>query len=180
MKRITQSVLTLLALLTIIAAQPAHAQQPQIPTLQVCNVPSVVTGAGAVTITSRGSFKIEIKVECDPLTGYPVLGVLNVSVGMNDSTLGVFSATTVDQITVTGRVSPTAYLSGRCTVPGGNIVGCRYWLMLADNGNNNNPTIPPGTADVVGFLVFDKSGTRIAYGTGPLVVGDISVSPSPF
>src|SRR5882724_10706169 len=141
MKRIAQSILTLLGVFTIIAAQPAHAQQPQIPTLQVCNVPSVVGGAGLVNIVSRGSFKIEIKVACDPVTGYPILGVLNVSVSMNDSTLlGVFSATTVDQITVTGKVTPTAYLSGRCTVPTASgapspIVGCRYWMMLADNNN---------------------------------------------
>jgi hypothetical protein len=178
MKRITLSLMTFFIVLTIVAAQPAQAQQPQIPTLQVCNVPSFVSGAGAVNIVSRGSFKIEIKVECDPATGYPILGALNVNVAMNDSTLvGVFSATTVDQITVTGRITPTAYLSGRCTVPSGSIVGCRYWMMLVDN---SNPTVPPGTADIVGFLVFDKSGTRIAYGTGPLVAGDISIAPSPF
>ena len=178
MKRVTQSLLTLFIALTIVAAQPAHAQQPQIPTLQVCNVPGMVSGSGAVNIISRGSFKIEIKVSCDPVTGYPVLGVLNVSIGMNDSSLGFFTATTVDQITVTGRVSPTAYLSGRCEVPGANIAGCRYWIMLADNGTPN-PAIPT-TPDIIGFLVFDKSGTRIAYGTGPLVTGDISVSPTPF
>src|SRR6267154_1662884 len=100
MKRVTQSLLTLFIALTIVAAQPAHAQQPQIPTLQVCNVPGMVSGSGAVNIISRGSFKIEIKVSCDPVTGYPVLGVLNVSIGMNDSSLGFFTATTVDQITV--------------------------------------------------------------------------------
>src|SRR6266849_1502212 len=113
MQRTTLSILTLLLGFTIIAAQPAHAQQPQTPTLQVCNVPGAVSGGGAVNIISRGSFKIEIKVSCDPVTGYPVLGVLNVNVAMNDSTLvGIFSATTVDQITVTGRISPTAYISG--------------------------------------------------------------------
>ena len=179
MKRITLSILTLFTALALFTARPAHAQQPQIPTLQVCNVPGTVSGSGAVSIISRGSFKIEIKVSCDPVTGYPVLGVLNVNVAMNDSTLaGIFSATTVDQITVTGRITPTAYLSGRCEVPSGAVVGCRYWIMLADNGVSS--PLAPSTPDIVSFLVFDKSGTRVAYGTGPLVTGDISVSPTPF
>src|SRR6266567_7327064 len=56
MKRITQSLLTLLSVFTAIAAQPAHAQQPQIPTLQVCNVPGIVVGQGTVNILSRGTF----------------------------------------------------------------------------------------------------------------------------
>ncbi len=179
MKRIILSTLTLATALTLVTARPALAQQPQIPTLQVCNVPGAISGGGAVNIISRGSFKIEIKVSCDPVTGYPVLGVLNVNVAMNDSTLvGIFSATTVDQMTVTGKISPTAFLSGRCEVPSGSVVGCRYWMMLADNGTSS--PLAPSTPDIIGFLVFDKSGTRVAYGTGPLVVGDISVSPTPF
>jgi hypothetical protein len=36
----------------------------------------------------------------------------------------------------------------------------------------------PQTADVVSFLVFDGTGKRIAYGTGPLVDGDIKVAPT--
>src|SRR5882724_5394353 len=124
MKRVTQSLLTLFIALTISAAQPARAQQPQIPTLQVCNVPGVVVGQGAVNIISRGTFSFSIQVQCDPATGYPVLGGLSVNIAMSDTTLGGgFNATSADQITVTGKITPTAYLSGRCTASG--IVGCR-------------------------------------------------------
>ena len=57
--------------------------------------------------------------------------------------------------------------------------GCRYWIMLADNHEGDNAlSTPDNTADVVGVLVTNGRGRRIAHGTGPVVSGDISVSPS--
>jgi hypothetical protein len=83
--------------------------------------------------------------------------------------------TTFEQVTTTGRETPTAYLNGRCEAEG--VQGCRFWLMLADNGK-------PGeeTHDIVGFLLFDGTGKRVGYGTGPVLPesGDVNVAPTPF
>src|SRR5215472_6186168 len=117
------------------------AQQPQIPTLQVCNLPSVVSGGGTVTIVARqaggftGSFSVQVELKCDPNTGYPT-GSLTISgISMNDSAIqGTISSTLVEQLTSTGRVTPTAYLNGRCTVESSAApIPCRYWIMFADN-----------------------------------------------
>jgi len=57
--------------------------------------------------------------------------------------------------------------------------GCRYWIMLADNREGDNALETPyDTADVVGVLVMNGRGRRIAHGSGPVVSGDVSVSPS--
>ncbi len=57
--------------------------------------------------------------------------------------------------------------------------GCRYWIMVADNREGDNALETPyDTADVVGVLVMNGRGQRIAHGTGPVVSGNISVSPS--
>jgi hypothetical protein len=165
-----------------------NAQQPQIPTLQVCNVPTVVQGAGTVTIVARqgpglsGSFTVQVSLQCDLNTGYPI-GSLTISgISMTDSAIqGTVVATTFEQLTSTGRVTPTAFLNGRCSAdsPAGAapIQGCRYWIMFA---NNNGATPAAGTADVVGFLIMNKAGQRVAYGTGPVVHGHINVAPTPF
>ena len=162
------------------------AQQPQIPTLQVCNVPTVVQGAGTVTIVARqpggftGSFTVQTNLQCDPNTGYPT-GSLTISgISMNDSIEGTIVATTFEQLTSTGRATPTAYLNGRCSAdsPSGPIPGCRYWIMFANNGGAS--LFGQGTPDIVSFLVLDKAGHRVAYGTGPVAHGHINVAPTPF
>jgi hypothetical protein len=33
-----------------------------------------------------------------------------------------------------------------------------------------------GTPDIVSFLIFDGAGKRMAYGTGPVVDGDLEVT----
>ncbi len=159
------------------AAISAGAQQPQIPTLQVCNQ-TQLTGSGTVNIARRsdavhsGVFKVEVKVACNPSgTGYPD-GRLVISVDMSDSFKGTIASTTIEQLTSTGKHTPTAYLSGRCKADG--IAGCRFWLMVADNKGANAKVTP----DVVGFLVFNGVGKRVAYGTGPVAKGDYKVSPT--
>ena len=57
--------------------------------------------------------------------------------------------------------------------------GCRYWIMLADNQEGDNAVHgPQDTADVVGVLVMNGRGRRIAHGAGPVVSGEVSISPS--
>jgi hypothetical protein len=166
-----------------------HAQapiiQPQIPSLQVCNATVVQTnGSATVLIKSRqdathtGRFSVTVNLQCNSATGYPT-GALTISgISMTDSTVqGVITATTFEQLTSTGNAEPTAYLNGRCnTQPstgGPAVPGCRYWILFADN-SHSQPGTPP-TPDVISFLVFDKSGKRVAYGTGPVAVGHVAV-----
>jgi len=177
--------LTAGSLLSLVALLPAplQAQQPQIPTLQVCNQ-TLVTGGGLVKIVSRadaghsGTFKVEVETKCD-VSGYPTGIVRIIGLSMSDSIVqGQITSTLIEQLTSTGKHTPTAYINGRCNAqaPAGAapIVGCRFWIMFADN----KVATAPQTADVVSFLVFDGNGKRIAYGTGPVVEGDIKVAPT--
>ncbi len=155
--------------LAIAAAMPARAQQPQIPTLQVCNT-TQAEGRAVVTIPSRGSFQIELRLFCRP-GAYPA-GALRLRLSMNDSQItGPVDATSFDQLTSTGKATPTLYVNGRCRAE--KVSGCRYWLFVADNGK-----IPRNT-DIVGFLIMNGNGQRIAYGTGAIRDGDLSVAPTP-
>lgn len=161
------------------ALTPVRAQQPQIPTLQVCN-PTKVEGKATVAIEKRkdathsGTVSIGIELRCDPGgDGYPA-GLLQLMVSLTDSIEVGFNTSSFEQVTSTGKHTPTAYLNGRCKSE--QVPGCRFWLMLVDNKEQN----APGTADVVGFLIFDGKGKRVAYGTGPVVDGDIKVAPTSF
>jgi hypothetical protein len=151
----------------------AQAQQAQIPTLQVCN-PTSVKGEATVKLASRadaahaGVFTLKIGVGCT--SAYPE-GSMDLIVDMSDSFKGTITATQFDQVTTTGKHAPIAYMNGRCR--GGNIVGCRFWLMVADNPQDK-------LGDVIGFLVFDGKGNRVAYGAGAVDAGDIVISPSAF
>jgi len=163
-------------LMLLLAAVSASAQQPQIPTLQVCNK-TLATGKATVKINSRsdslhsGVFALEIEVKCDPSgDGYPLGTVKFSGISMSDSTIqGTIAATTLEQVTTTGKHTPTLYLNGRCKAE--NVNGCRFWLLVADNKRDN----VDGTPDVISFLVFDGTGKRVAYGTGPVIRGDVTV-----
>jgi hypothetical protein len=169
-------------LLTLTAASTyVNAQQPQIPTLQVCNQ-TRATGQALVRINRRadvnsnGSFNVTIDLRCDPQQNTPfpagTFRLLNIS--MSDSIVqGNITSTTIEQVTTTGKHTPTIYLNGRCQAQ--NVSGCRFWAMIADN----KPANGQGTPDIVSFLVFNSSGQRIAYGTGPVLQGDIDVQPTP-
>lgn len=166
------AVLSALALMSTAAL----AQQPQIPTLQVCNK-TAAQGEAGVKITSRadashtGTFRVRLEVKCDPVDGYPSGSLTLAAVSMSDSTVqGTLTATTFEQMTSTGKHTPTLYVNGRCRAEG--IRGCRYWLMIA----NNKKVGVQGTPDVVSFLVFDGTGKRVAYGTGPVADGDLEVA----
>ena len=177
---VTRVIISIVALCILLsgAFTLLRAQQPQIPTLQVCNK-TQVEGKALVKIASRsdavhkGTFTILIKLGCDPAgTGYPVGTLEIVKLSMSDSLVqGVITAVSFEQVTSTGKHTPTVYLNGRCKVEKAS--GCRFWLMIADNKKPN----AKGTPDVVSFLVLDGSGKRVAYGTGPVVEGDIEVAP---
>ena len=179
--RIGLSFSALMLAVVALAANGALAQQAQIPSLQVCNE-TAVKGDGLVFLDQRqdlmhsGIFTIKIQLRCDPGgNGYPI-GFVSMEIDMSDSSLVFLESEEFEQVTTTGKHTPTAYMNGRCRAydeSGNKVEGCRFWLMTADNGKGETP-------DVVGFLAFDGKGNRISYGTGPLRPGDIKVAPSPF
>lgn len=143
---------------------------------------SKAKGDGVVFIASRqdavssGKFSIGINVHFDPaVDAYPT-GTLGIKADMSDGLHGVFTATTIELINAYGKHNPTIYLTGQCKVEttGAPPIGCRYWVMIA---NNKNGAAAAGTPDVAGFVINDRNGNRIAYGTGPLQSGDIEIAP---
>lgn len=170
----------LVALSALVLGTPGiFAQQPQIPTLQVCNG-TVAKGEGGIKINSRadashaGTFRVRLDLKCDPAgEGYPTGTLMIAAINMSDSIVqGPLTATTFEQVTSTGKHSPTLYVNGRCKAEG--VRGCRYWLMIA----NNKKASVQGTPDIASFLAFDGTGKRVAYGTGPVVEGDLEVAPT--
>jgi len=184
-------------------AQPASSvAPPQIPTLQVCNLdlPSgmgMVSSSGApqVHIPSRmlggftGNVHITVNAGCDPSTGFPVGTVTLNPLSMNDTLPGLVSISSVhiDQITSTGLVNPTAYMSGQCMAQiassGGTVVNqpCHFWIMFVSGTTNSTNNVPG--PDIVSFLVFANTGThagqRIAYATGSVTAGTGTIQVTP-
>ena len=153
-----------------------------IPAFHVSDL-SKVEGSGDVFIDSRkdavssGVFGVRLAVHFDPVVDdYPV-GTLQIKVDLSDSAKGIFKATSIELINSYGKHNPTVYLTGRCLPEAstGTVQpkGCRFWLMIA---NNKSGTTAQGTPDIVGFAIHDRSGNRIAYGTGPLKSGDFIVA----
>jgi len=141
---------------------------------------SAVKGGGKIEILSRadathnGTAGIEISAAFDPAAGAYPAGTFTLKVSWVDSAKGAVQSTTIEQMNSWGRQTPTVVLTGRCTFeaePGEvKAEGCRYWLLIANNRQTDK-----GTPDVVSVLVFDRTGARLVYGTGPLVSGDINV-----
>ena len=121
-----------------------------------------------------GTFSLQIDLRCSPEgEPYPAGGG-SLNSDLTDSLKGSISLNVFEQVTTTGEVTPTAYMNGRCDAEG--IRGCRFWLSIADNGTPDRGD----TSDVIGFVVLDGNGKRIAYGTGPLMEGDLHVAPNSF
>jgi hypothetical protein len=166
--------------IVLLIAASTFPQIPELPTLQVCNGTQVTTGDNAATVAVAartqagvtGTFSLRVRVNCSQqASGYPD-GAIGIAVSMSDSAYnGLIEATTIEQVTSTGKHTPIAFLNGRCKGASAPINGCRFWLMMADNKGN--------TPDVAAFLVIDRTGRRIAYGCGPLRSGDITVADTP-
>ena len=145
---------------------------------------SQVKGRAEVFIASRkdavssGTFKIEVSAQFNPATDDYPSGSMVLSIDMSDGAKGVVKATSVELMNSHGKHNPTVFMTGRCVgdLSGGatDVKGLRYWVMLA---NNRASTDSGGTPDIVGFALHDHNGNRVAYGTGPLRSGDISVAP---
>lgn len=153
----------------------------QISNLHVCDN-STIVGSGKVELLPNrkdrdhsGVFAVKLDVGFDPaVNDYPA-GAVRIDVDLSDSFKGRAVATSIEQVNSFGKHTPTSVITGRCKVTlretGTAPVGCRFWLLIA----NNKTASQEGTANVVGFVVYDRNGDRVAYGTGPLD-GDIVVS----
>jgi hypothetical protein len=139
---------------------------------------SKITGSGAVSLLPNrkdaahsGTFKIKVDVAFDPaVNDYPT-GSLSIDVDLTDSFKGSARSTSIEQVNSFGKHTPTAVITGRCKVDASNTpIGCGFWLLIANNKRPNQQ----GTPDVVGFVIYDRNGDRVAYGTGPLE-GDMEV-----
>ena len=153
-----------------------------IPAFHVSDA-SKVDGSGDVFIASRtggaaGVLTVKVAVHFDPAADDYPAGSLTIKADLSDSLKATFTATSVELVNSYGKHNPTAYLTGRCTADAATgaapVKGLRYWLMVADNQQGSTA---PGTPDVVGFAIHDRTGARIAYGCGPLRSGKITVAP---
>jgi hypothetical protein len=149
----------------------------QIPNFHVSDR-SKISGSGGVALLPNrkdaahsGTFKIKVDVAFDPaVNDYPT-GNVRIDVDLTDSFKGSADSSSIEQVNSFGKHTPTAVITGRCKVEASNApVGCRFWLMIA----NNKKPAQQGTPDVVGFVIYDRKGDRVAYGTGPLE-GDMEV-----
>jgi len=151
----------------------------QIPNLHTSNKTRTEVREGATVIIRRrkdlnhaGQFTVRGILQFNPLVDDYPSGTLTIEVDLSDSAKGVFVVKTVEQLDTTGKATPTTYATGRCSADvDAKVVGCRYWLMLVDN---KRPT-EQETPDVISFLIFDRNGKRVAYGTGPVARGDVSI-----
>jgi hypothetical protein len=138
---------------------------------------SVIKGEGKVFLSQRsdsvssGVFKVALRVTFDPATDEYPTGSVKIEPDLSDSIRGIIESTTIEQVNTHGKHSPTAVIAGRCKVSGNNspAKGCRFWLLVSDNRGTDE-----GTPDIVSFIVYDRTGKRVSYGTGPLD-GNITV-----
>ena len=152
----------------------------QIPNLHTSNKTSARVKA-RVFIARRkdslhaGEFTVQGNLSFNPATDDYPKATLTIRVDLSDSAKGTVVIKTVEQLDTTGKHTPTLFASGRCSLDADvKAVGCRYWLMMADNKTDRDKETP----DVIGFLIFDRNGKRVAYGTGPLAQGDVLVAPT--
>jgi len=154
----------------------------QIPNLHTSNKTKAVVKAAKVFIGCRkdalhtGTFTVRGQLTFDPATDAYPGGSLVILVDLSDSAKGAFNIKTVEQLDTTGKHSPTVYATGRCSADSDQKArGLRYWLMLVDN----NYKVVPESPDVISFLIYDNVGKRVAYGTGPVMSGDLKILSVP-
>lgn len=158
-------------------AGPLCALGLQVPQINGCTAALGSADSATVKIPARadvqhpsGSFVITGKVGCTPpqYAG----GQMSIKIDMSDSSIkGDVTLTSFDYVVATGKHTPTISVSGQCKF--NTVKGCRYWLSMTDNAK------PGVRGDVIGFLILDGNGARMAYGSGVLESGELTVSPAP-
>jgi hypothetical protein len=153
----------------------------QIPNLHTSNRTKATAESATVLIKRRqdathaGEFTVNGGLKFDPAADIYPSGNLKIKIDLNDSAKGVVIVKTVEQLDTTGRATPTTYATGRCDIDSdAKAIGCRYWIMLVDNKRAREEQTP----DIISFLIYDRTGKRVAYGSGPVVKGDVIISPT--
>ncbi|SRR5260370_23950991 len=105
------------SIILLAAGVAAYAQIPEIPTLQVCNG-TTANGTGLVQLTARkdiannGTFEVRLQVGCDPNSGFPTGGV-SANFSLSDSSIKDMRSLSIDQLTTTGKHTPTMHRERR-------------------------------------------------------------------
>ena len=160
-------------LAALVLLTPAQAQF--LPSPQLCNA-TQVEGTAEGSVEGRGTFALTLDVMCQPDgadTAFPQ-GTLTLELELNDPQFrGPLNAILIESVRTVGRNTPTVYLSGRCEMPG--ILGCRFWLSVADNDHFNEGDVP----DVVNFVALDAQGREVAYLSAPTSRSSVSAQTAP-
>jgi hypothetical protein len=154
----------------------------QIANYHISDKSKIIGSGKAALIPQRkdaahsGVFTATVDVSFDPaVNDYPI-GTVKIQVDLSDSFKGSAHSTTIEQVNTHGRHTPTAIITGRCKVSLNEHAttpkGCRFWILIA----NNKKAQEHGTPDIMSFIVYDRNGMRIAYGSGPATEGNIEVT----
>ena len=163
------------------AADPGASAQPlPAPPLQACSSGGGVSGkTGGVWESRRdaqhsGRFVVTFDLDCTD--GIPAVRIANLEIRAqeladNDPGIGpIIWGESVEQLVSIGpAMTPTVFVVGSCK--GGGSTGCRFWMMLVDNGPDQAKA-----PDLIAFVVTDGSGKRLAYGAGPIGEGDLRIT----
>jgi hypothetical protein len=164
------------------------AQNPDLPALQVgslvkvtmlenlavVQIPPQYSSSFSGTITIR-----QLNLSCNPSLSsnpYPT-GNLVFTVDLSDTSFGsVFDVivTKPIQLTYVGQVAPTTFFSAMCDMKNEKTPKGYLWMLFSDN---NGKTAAKPSQDIVSFVLLDPHGSKIAYGTGTVIKGNIVVAP---
>src|SRR3954451_11960787 len=155
-------------------------------TIQISNFhvsdKSRVAGSGRVAILPRrkdavhtGVFGVKIEVVFDPaVNDYPT-GSVRIDVDLSDSFKGAADSTLIEQVNTFGKHTPTAVVTGRCRVSlqesGTAPVGCRFWLLIANNKKKGEEGTPMSSAS------WSMTATETGSPTAPDLSRAISTFP---
>ena len=120
--------------------------------------------------THAGTFIVQAAIQFDPSSADYPTGEIRITVDMSDSAKAIFNSTSIELINSFGKHNPTIVFTGRCEMKPQEKIpefkGCKYWMFIADN--RKSPSI-------IGFVIIDNTGRRIAYGTGTIKSGRLEV-----
>ena len=174
-----------ISLLLLSAYASVCAQQLQIPTLQVDNG-TKIQGNCRVGLSDNDYFTVEIELKYPQWYGSPVhlivpprpVGSVQIRVDMPNREIGgTFVGRTIELVSSIQAIGDldklppsreTAFVRGRCSLYGEDYERFRFWMMIAKNEDK---------PDIIGFAVVDEEiGNTVAYGTGPVVEGEIKIN----
>ncbi len=143
------------------------------------SVSNRIKGDGKIFIPSRkdavssGMFDISLAIQFGRRANDELRGSILLKADLRNSLKATFTATSIELIHAHHNHEQAVYLTGSCNATTENPPdGLRYWVKVAyDHYKKDAP-------ECVGFVVHDKKGNRVAYGTGPLVSGSIQMNPN--